>query len=66
MPISNAEVEGVFSQFSKMLSKDRLNCSTQEAILQVKDDFNFSNEHYVRAIGLFLTTYRTGEIRSST
>ena len=35
MPISNAEVERVFSQFSKMLSKDplRLNGSMQEAIL---------------------------------
>ena len=67
MPISNVEVERVFSRFSKMLSKDRLRLdgSTQEAILRVKDDFSFSNERYVRAIELFLTTYPTGEIRSS-
>ena len=67
MSISNAEVKTVFSRFSKISSKDRLrlNGSTQEAILRVKDDFNFSNERYVRAIELFLTTYPTGEIRSS-
>ncbi|XP_057294742.1 uncharacterized protein LOC130623291 [Hydractinia symbiolongicarpus] len=65
IPISNAEVERVFSGFTKMMTRDRLSLKneSQEAILRVRGDRNFKPSRYDKAVTMFLNQYPNGEVR---
>lgn len=58
LPISNAEVERVFSFFTRIVRKDRLSNKneTLEMLLQLRG-CHFTDDAYDKAIDLFLSTY---------
>lgn len=67
MPLSNAEIERIFSFLWRVFSKDRQSFKDEglENLIRLKCDNDTSPERYEHAIEMFLSVHPNGELRKT-